>query len=98
MNTCNYDAIIKIRFLLPEENGRKTNIYSPYGCPLFISDKGFDCRFVNPPSLMILGVEYEIKVKFLSFHEAKPLLKIGRDVFLWEGKKIATGTITGFPN
>ena len=92
----NSDALIKVRFLTPQEGGRNNDIVgNKYGCPLMINNnEGFDCRFVlNHEEKFILGKTYNIYIRFLNSHHATELLREGMDIFLWEGKIIAVGTI-----
>ena len=58
------------------------------------SNEGFDCRFVlNREERFVLGKTYNIDIKFLNSRHATELLREGMDIFLWEGKIIAIGTI-----
>lgn len=89
------DAVIRVRFLLETEGGRKTDISgSAYGCPLFIGDQAFDCRFVyTSETVYCLGHEYTIQIRFLFPNLAVPLLRVGQKISLWEGKTIAEGNV-----
>lgn len=90
------EAILLIHFLTPDEGGRETPIEGDrYGCPIMINDnQGFDCRFVlDGHTIFELGDEYEIPVKFLNPEKALKNLQVGKEVFLWEGKKIGLGTV-----
>lgn len=90
------EAIILIRFLTPDEGGRETPIEGDrYGCPIMINDsQGFDCRFVlEGHTTFKLGSEYEIPVKFLNPTAALKSLQEGKEIFLWEGKKIGLGAV-----
>lgn len=91
----NKDALIKVRFLTPQEGGRNHDIVGEkYGCPLMINDEGFDCRFVlDTEKHFILGETYNINIKFLNPYHAGKVLKEGQKITLWEGKTIATGKI-----
>ena len=40
-----------------------------------------------------LGVDYEVPVKFLYRELILPKLKIGKEVELWEGRKVANGLV-----
>mgnify|MGYP006890189297 CR=1 FL=1 len=88
------DAIIKVRFLTTVEGGRNTAIEGQfYACPLFIDNKGFDCRLMLEGQRFELGVDYEVPVKFLYRELILPKLKIGKEVELWEGRKVANGLV-----
>ncbi len=93
------DAIIHVRFLTPAEGGRSKSITgSSYGCPLFIDGRGFDCRIMLDELQLDLGREYDLPIKFLNRSLAMPFLAQGKAISLWEGKEIATGTITELPS
>ena len=89
------EAIIHVRFLSPDEGGRKTPIKSDrYGCPLMVNDQGFDCRFVIEEFTSYeFNVDYDIPVKFLDPSVALTHLDEGVEVSLWEGKTIAVGKV-----
>lgn len=91
----NPDARIVVRFLKPEESGRKADItILNYGCPLMVGGEGFDCRFeATDESVYHLGNTYDIPVKFLSPELALARLSVGQQITLWEGKTIAEGVI-----
>ncbi|WP_303907142.1 hypothetical protein [Thiohalomonas denitrificans] len=89
------EAVIRVRFLTPEEGGRKTPIEGErYGCPLMLNGQGFDCRFVlDGYACFELGKSYEIPVKFLNPVLALKELREGTEISLWEGKIIARGVV-----
>jgi len=91
----NPDVIIKVRFLTKSEGGRNTPIFKmPYGCPLIINGRGFDCRFItNQNCIFELGETYEIPIKFLDSSQALMNISEGNEISLWEGKIIANGQI-----
>ena len=81
------EAIIKIRFLNPDEGGRKNAIESgKFSCPLIIDEKAFDCRFeIEPGSRILLGETIEIPVQFRDPDSALKLLFVGKTITLWDG-------------
>ena len=91
------DVLIRVRLLLPEEGGRKTNIDGTtvdYGCPVHIDNLYFDCRFIgNAKKVFTLGEWHNIYIKFLSPELALPHFIIGKPLSLWEGKTIAEGFV-----
>lgn len=91
-----FDVIIQVKFLTTDEGGRETAIRSRnYGCPVIFDDQGFDCRFaMNKEEVYKLGCSYEIPIRFLNYNAVQPHLELGKKITLWEGKTIATGTIT----
>jgi|SRR6185312_8705995 len=89
----NPDATIQVLVKRSEDGGRQTPIESGvYGCPLFIGDKGFDCRLLIDETLQP-GALYELPVKFMNPAGALPLLSLGTAIALWEGQEIATGKV-----
>ncbi|WUR15000.1 hypothetical protein E7V67_007800 [[Empedobacter] haloabium] len=89
------DALIAIRFLPPDEGGRAEPASGRwFGCPLFIEGEGFDCRLLLDGQVLQPGKSYELPVKFLRRENAEERLRVGAPVTLWEGKTIATGTIS----
>jgi hypothetical protein len=88
------DAIISVCFKTPEENGRNTAVQGDYyNCPLFIDGEGFDCRLLLGRNKLELGVRYEVPIKFLFPELVRTKLTVGKEVTLWEGKEIASGTV-----
>lgn len=100
-STLPFDVLISVRFLLPEEGGLKNDIVMrlpdgqsvPFGCPLFVDGKGFDCRVVGEINNFKLGEWYTLKVKFLWRELALPCLEKGKPVELWGGRVIARGVV-----
>lgn len=89
------DIIISVRFLLTSEGGRETPVQGKsYSCPLFIAGEGFDCRLLLDGKSLDLGVVYDVPVKFLYREKALAKVKIGKDIQLWEGRRIAQGQVT----
>lgn len=90
----NPDILIEVRFNTPDEDGRKTPISgNTYSCPLFIDEEAFDCRIQIGNQVIVLGVWYQLAVKFLIRDRAVSKLSLGKSIFLWEGKKIAQGKV-----
>jgi hypothetical protein len=88
------EITIKVRFLKPEEGGRTTPVGGIfYACPIFIHGEGFDCRLLLDGRILGLGEEYEVPVKFLFPDLALPKMDIEGEIFLWEGRIIASGNI-----
>lgn len=94
------EAIIRVRFLTPEEGGRMSSIQGDqYACPVMVNKKGFDCRFVLDDRVCFdLGETYEIPVKFLSPDHAFKCIREGVEISLWEGKTIAKGIVLKIMN
>ena len=95
IENCTYEAIIKVRLYSEEEGGRKSPIRTHrYGCPLFFKGKGYDCRFLKTEkSLLQLGEEHEIPIKFLNPELVLYQIYEGAKIQLWEGKIIGEGVI-----
>jgi hypothetical protein len=91
------DIIINVRFFTPSEGGRTTSVGGRfYACPLFIDGEGFDCRLLLDGKSIKLGEACDIPVKFLYQDLALKKSAIGKEIFLWEGKIIAKGSIIKF--
>ncbi|WEF35480.1 hypothetical protein [Pseudoduganella chitinolytica] len=89
------DALITVRFLSPEEGGRAQPASGrTFGCPLFVDGEGYDCRLLLDGLVLQPGQQYELPVKFLRREHAEERLRIGAPITLWEGKTIASGTIS----
>jgi hypothetical protein len=65
-----------------------------FGCPMFIDGEGFDCRLLLDGLVLQPGKLYEVPVKFLRRDYADARLHVGTPITLWEGKTIASGTIS----
>lgn len=89
------DAVIRVRFLTPEEGGRKSSIEGErYGCPIMVGEQGFDGRFVLEAGRCLEpGRTYDIKVAFLDPESALSVLQEETLISLWEGRTIAEGKI-----
>lgn len=88
------DAIIEVRFKMPNENGRQTAVSGDYyGCPLVIEGEAFDCRLLLAGRSLELGETNEVPVKFLNPQLVLPKLAVGKPIVLWEGKDVATGKV-----
>lgn len=88
------DAVLEIRLKTHAENGRVSAISGDvYHCPLLVDGEAFDCRVYHDGKVLELGHTYQVDVRFLSPHDALPHLSIGKQISLWEGKEIATGTV-----
>jgi len=89
------DALITVRFLPPEEGGRSQPAGGrTFGCPIFIDGEGFDCRLLLDGLVLQPGKLYEVPVKFLRRDYADERLHVGTPITLWEGRTIASGTIS----
>lgn len=92
------DAIINVRFLTTAEGGRLTAVERRacgfHACPLFVNGEAFDCRLLLDRDRLELGECYEMPVAFLTPSLALPKLGIGTEISLWEGRIVATGTVT----
>lgn len=92
------DVIVKIRLRTSEEGGRASDIHissvSPYGCPLYVDGRYFECRWLlQDGQLLHLGAEYIVPLKLLQAHLVAPFLLPGSAIQMWEGKVIADGMI-----
>ena len=96
------EAIIRVRFLLPEEGGRKSNIIikwisgmqTGYGCPMRICGDLHDFRtLISKDTTYTLGDTYDLYVKFLYPELVLSKLCEGLEIELWEGKTIAHGIV-----
>jgi hypothetical protein len=88
------EIVVSVRFRTPQENGRLTAISgNHYSCPFVVHDKAFDCRLVLDGRTLELGNRYEVPVKFMNPQLALPLLKVGTQFLLWEGKEVAAGEV-----
>ncbi|MCP8463121.1 hypothetical protein NK553_04085 [Pseudomonas sp. ZM23] len=88
------DIIISVRFFTPPEGGRNAAVEGQfYACPLFVEGKGFDCRLLLGGRRFELGATYEVPVKFLYRELVLPMLTVGKDVLLWEGRDVAKGEV-----
>jgi hypothetical protein len=91
------DIIAEIRFKTTAEGGRTMPVglgkVSFYSCPLFIDEQSFDCRIFLDAKVLELGKTYKLPVKFMNFETVLPLLSIGKQVVLWEGKEIGNGKV-----
>ena len=96
------EATIRVRFLLPEEGGRKicisvkwkSGMLTGYGCPMRISGDLHDFRtLISGDTTYIPGETYDLNVKFLCPELVLPKLHEGMEVELWEGKTIAQGIV-----
>jgi hypothetical protein len=88
------DAIISVRFFTPLEGGRRTAIEGQiYSCPLLIDGEGYDCRIFLEGRRLDLGKTFELPVRFLYRDLALNHIALEKEIFLWEGKKIAKGKV-----
>lgn len=88
------DAVIRVRFKTPEENGRLSDIMGEYyACPMIVGSEAFDCRVQLSGQRIELGKAYDVPVKFLSRKNALPNLEVGKNISLWEGKVVADGLV-----
>lgn len=88
------DAIIRVRFKTTSENGRKSAVEGAfYACPLFIDGQAFDCRLLISGKRLELGEYYEVPVRFLFRDLVISKLAVGKEVVLWEGKDVASGSV-----
>ncbi|WP_323123603.1 hypothetical protein [Burkholderia alba] len=88
------DIVIDVTFFTHAEGGRHSAIEGEfYACPLFIDGEGFDCRLLLGGRQLRLGLNYEVPVKFMNRDLVISKISIGTKIFLWEGRKIAEGTI-----
>ena len=101
-NVIQPDALIRVRFLTPEEGGRKTPVIvtwtqgqqTGYGCPMRINGSLHDFRtLISKNTTYVPGKTYGLNIKFLCSETVLPKLHIGLEVELWEGKTIATGFV-----
>lgn len=91
------DAVIEVRFLTTSEGGRNSSLVGQfYACPLIIDNKGFDCRLLLKGQCLELGSLYEVPVTFLYRESALPMLSVGTEVLLWEGRVVAKGRVVKF--
>jgi len=93
------DVTIKIRFKTNAEGGRQAKVeiaLIPYGCLLVVDGEAFDCRVLQKERVLELGKTYELPVKFLRPDLVLPKLSPGKQISLWEGKEIATGSVIRF--
>ncbi|GGY85906.1 hypothetical protein ACFFTM_16920 [Pseudoduganella plicata] len=89
------DALITLRFLSSEEGGRLQPAGGrTFGCPMIIDGEGYDCRLLLDGLVLQPGKLYEVPVKFLRRDYADERLHVGTPITLWEGKTIASGTIS----
>ncbi len=99
VRTMKSDAIIKVRFFTPKENGRTTSIEGQfYTSPLFFDSEGFDCRLILDGRKLELGITYEVPVKFLYRDLVFQKLAVGKEVLLWEGRYIARDQVVKIIN
>lgn len=88
------DAILKVCFFTASEGGRQSDILGQvYACPVLVDAEAFDCRMFLPEGGLRLGDTYVVPVKFLSPDMVLPKLAPGKEVGLWEGKKIGIGSV-----
>ena len=88
------DAIVKVRFKTPQEDGRRSSVTGNYyGCPFFVDGEYFDCRLLLAGRQLDLGMTYEVPVAFLRPDLVVEKLTEGKAFVLWEGKDIAAGKV-----
>ena len=85
----------RIRLFTTAEGGRKGPVLGPwFGCPTRIQGKYFDCRLQTvPPGPIALGEPVEVQMQFLCPELALPLLAVGCEFALWEGRTIGEGIV-----
>jgi len=89
------DAIVRVRFKTPQENGRRSAIVGGtyYGCAFFVDGEYFDCRLLLAGRQLDLGGTYEVPVAFLRPDLVLEKLSAGKTFVLWEGTDIAAGEL-----
>ena len=96
------NALIRVRFLLPEEGGMKSNktiewtpeMQTGFGCPMRIGEDLHDFRtLISETTTYILGEMYDLYVKFLCPELVLPKLRKDMEIELWAGKTIAKGNV-----
>ncbi len=94
------DIYINVRFKTYAEGGRKTSLKRKfplgvdfYACPMIIDGTAYDCRLLIGDQELKLGKYYEVPVKFLNKDLVLPNLFVGKNIVLWEGKEVASGTV-----
>jgi hypothetical protein len=88
------DVTLQIRLFAANEGGRQSDITGQfYACPILVDDEAFDCRMYLPEEGLKLGQTYIVPVKFLNPDLVLPKLIPGKEVGLWEGKQIGTGSV-----
>ena len=92
------DVLLRLRLRTTAERGRYGPVFvnpgTHFGCPLVIEGRHFDCRWLLKGRLLELGHKHDVPVKFLSFAPVAPLLAVGKEIQMWEGKVFADGVIT----
>ena len=93
------DALIRVRFLLTKEGGRKravdVTLGGEYHATLEIGGIYLDCWFRgdNNPKIYELGEWYNVYIKFLNPSYALQYFSVGKPISLWEGKTVAEGFV-----
>ncbi|TFZ46693.1 hypothetical protein E5C33_05720 [Stenotrophomonas maltophilia] len=91
------DAIVGVRFLTVEEGGCNAAVEGIfYACLLLVDNEAFDCRIVLDDRRLELGKDYEVPVRFLYRELPLSKLAVGKEIWLWEGRKVASGRVVSF--
>jgi len=99
MHNHEYDAIVRVRFLLPSEGGRRSNLTLlksgvRYGCPLGVDGRYFDCRVLHEEDrVLALGEVHDLEVVFMNRDRALAAMSEGSPITLWEGRTVAAGEV-----
>lgn len=90
-----FDIRAEIHLYRTDEGGRKDPTTSDhFGCPAEIAGEFFDCRLLlDETGSLAPGSTTVIPIKFLRPDFALPLLKVGSQFKLWEGRYIGTARV-----
>lgn len=90
-----FDILARVRFFATSEGERKspTNPVS-YRCPVEIQGEHFDCFiWLEPVGSVAPGQTVTVPIIFIRPDFVRPLCKAGSKFNLWEGRRIAEGTV-----
>lgn len=92
------DVTVRLHLRRSEDGGRRQPIRPDdahdYGCLFWIDAEYFDCRWLLAENEVLApGTQHRVDIKFLNRSLVNPLLAVGKQIKMWEGKVIADGFI-----
>ena len=93
----NGSVVLRVHLFRTEVGGRQQKIADKYGRPVEIGGELFDCRMSVGHEGIAPGEAADVRAQFLSPDLVLPLLRVGDELRLWEGRWIGTATVLGLP-